>query len=120
MSFQPKGAAPVSKELVQEVEEHNIGLKTQYDEYCKSISEEEIENIEELVITLENMVNRVTGGLIVSALVIASSLIINSKAGPTYNGLSIMGIIGYLVSAFMALVLLFEMYRSTRKKNKKK
>ena len=34
-----------AKELVQEVEEHNEGLKAQYDEYCKSVSEEEIENI---------------------------------------------------------------------------
>lgn len=86
----------------------------------KAVVRFKIENVEELVIKLESMVNRMTGGLIVSALVIASSLIINSKAGPTYNGLSIMGIIGYLVSAFMALVLLFDMYRSTRKKNKKK
>lgn len=86
----------------------------------KSVINFRVENIEELVIKLESMVNRMTGGLIIAALLIASSLILNSKAGPTYNGLSIMGIVGYLVSALFALILLFDMFKSVRKKNKRK
>lgn len=86
----------------------------------KSVINFKLENVEDLILKLESMVNRMTGGLIIAALLIASSLILNSKAGPTYNGLSIMGIVGYLVSALFALILLFDMFKSVRKKNKRK
>lgn len=65
----------------------------------------------ELISKLDSMVNRITGGLIIAALLVSSSLVINSKVGPTtYNGLSILGLTGYTVSALMALLILFNMF----------
>lgn len=75
-----------------------------------------INKLDELVLKLDSMVNRITGGLIIAALLVSSSLVISSKVGPTtYGGLSILGIIGYTASAIMALIILFNMFGKRKK-----
>ena len=79
-----------------------------------------ISDVEKIMSNIDSMVNRLTGGLIVASLVISSSLIISNKVQPTYNGLSIIGIIGYGISFIIALIILVDMGKSTRDKSKKK
>ena len=79
-----------------------------------------ISDADKIMSNLDSMVNRLTGGLIVASLLIASSLIISNKVQPTYNGLSIIGIIGYGISFVIALIILIDMGKSTRNKSKKK
>ena len=62
------------------------------------------------------MVNRITGGVIVASIVIGSSLMINSRVGPTYRGLSIIGLIGYIVSALLGIIILIAMMKKNSKK----
>lgn len=71
-----------------------------------------INNIENIVSKIDTMVNRLTGGLLIASLVISSSMIISSNVGPTYKGISIIGIIGYIISTIFASILLYNMIRT--------
>ncbi|NLK95975.1 MAG: AarF/ABC1/UbiB kinase family protein [Clostridiales bacterium] len=79
-----------------------------------------INNTDKVIDRVEGMVNRVTGGLIISSLIISSSLIINSNAGPKYNGFSMLGIVGYIIAIVFAIILLYNMIKPLfNKKNNK-
>ena len=79
-----------------------------------------ISDVEKIMSNLDSMVNRLTGGLIVAALLVASSLIISNKVQPTCNGLSIIGIIGYGISFIIAIIILIGMGKNNKDKSKKK
>lgn len=79
-----------------------------------------ITDLNKAVSSMQNMMNRLTVGLIVASLIISSSLIICNKVGPIYGGLSLLGLIGYLVSGIFAIILLISMIRSRDYKNKGK
>lgn len=83
-----------------------------------------VANLEKYVHKIDTMVNRLTGGLIIAALLISSSVIVASKIGPSYKGVSIIGILGYGVATIFAMVLLRSMiktglFRTKDKKRKK-
>lgn len=61
---------------------------------------------------IDTMINRITGAVIISALLIASSDVISSKVKPCYKGISIIGIIGYIISTAFAVVLLWSMLKT--------
>ncbi len=56
--------------------------------------------------------NRLTFGLIISALVIASALVITSGVKPLLFGYPIIGILGFLVASFLGLWLVVQILRS--------
>jgi len=58
------------------------------------------------------MVNRVVFALVVSAIIIASALIIRSGGGANINGLSIVGILGFGLAGFLGLWLLISILKS--------
>lgn len=76
-----------------------------------------IQRLDDIINQADKMVNRMTGGLIVASIVIGSSLILNSRVGPTYMGLSIVGLVGYIVSALLGIVILITMIKRNNKKN---
>lgn len=83
-----------------------------------------VANLEKYVHKIDTMVNRLTGGLIIAALLISSSVIVASKIGPCYEGVSIIGILGYGVATIFAMILLRSMiktglFRTKDKKRKK-
>lgn len=69
-------------------------------------------NLEGSINHLNRMVNRIVFGLIVSALIIGSSLVINTAAGPKIFGLPVFGFIGYAGAAVMGFYLLISILRS--------
>ena len=71
-----------------------------------------INNIEEIICKIDTMVNRLTGGLLISALVVSSSMIVSNNVGPSYEGISILGIIGYIISIIFATILLYNMIKT--------
>lgn len=82
-------------------------------------------NLSDIICKIDTMVNRLTGGLIISSLLIASSLIIASKVRPCYKGISIIGLVGYGISVVFATILLRNMvktglFRTKSKKARKK
>lgn len=73
-----------------------------------------IADIDRILKNIHDMVNRLTCGLMIASLLIASSLIIRSSSG----GISTIGVVGYLFSAVFAIILLFSMIKA-KKFNKK-
>lgn len=59
------------------------------------------------------MVNRVAFSLIVGCMIIGSSLkVANAKTGPTFQGVPILGLIGFIVSGIFGLWLLISIIKS--------
>lgn len=69
-------------------------------------------NLEDSINNLNRMVNRIVFGLIVSALIIGSSVVINTAAGPKVFGLPVFGFIGYTGAAVMGFYLLISILQS--------
>ena len=58
--------------------------------------------------------NRISFSLIISAIIVASSLIINSGMGPRVFGLSALGIVGFSLAGVLGLWLAISILRSGR------
>jgi ubiquinone biosynthesis protein len=74
----------------------------------------EHKNLSKPVSDLNKMINRIVFALIVSSLIIASSLILTSSVGPKIYNMSIIGLTGFGVAAFMGLWLLISILKSGR------
>jgi ubiquinone biosynthesis protein len=71
-------------------------------------------NLAGLRSTLENITNRLTLGIIIAALIVASSMIITTGVKPLLFGFPALGIIGYLVSGILGLWLVYNILRSRK------
>jgi len=69
-------------------------------------------NLKDFIMDLKKSVNRLVFALIVSALIIGSSLIVTTEAGPKIFSISILGLVGYMGAGIMGLWLLISILRS--------
>jgi ubiquinone biosynthesis protein len=67
--------------------------------------------LEGLINTLERIVNRLAFSLVLSALVIASSIIVHARVPPIWHDMSVIGVLGYLLAGIMGFWLLVAMIR---------
>jgi len=67
--------------------------------------------LETMLSTLDRTSNRLSFAIIVASLVIGSSVVVLSGVPPKLYGLPVIGIIGYVIAAFMALYLAFTILR---------
>lgn len=72
----------------------------------------QVPSIDKSVDELNKMVNRLVFALIISSSIIASSLILTKDIGPKLYGISIIGILGFIIAAFMGFWLLISIIRS--------
>lgn len=72
------------------------------------------ENLDELRDSIENSANRLTVGVVVSAMIIGSSMIITTGVKPLLFGYPALGIIGYLMSAVIGIWLVISILRSRK------
>ncbi len=70
--------------------------------------------LEGLIQTLDRLSNRLTFGLIISALIVGSSLVIQTDKGPSVMGLPALGFGGFLIALVMGVWLLWSIIRSGR------
>lgn len=68
--------------------------------------------LDRLITELDKSSNRLSFSLIIAALIIGSSIIIFSDKGPFVFGLSVFGLIGYLIAAILGLWLVIAILRS--------
>jgi len=68
--------------------------------------------LDRLILELDKSSNRLAFSLIIAALIVGSSLIIVSGKGPFLFGLSIFGILGYMIAALLGLWLVIAIMRS--------
>lgn len=74
----------------------------------------EFSNLQKSVNDLNRMVDRLVAGLILAAMIIGSSLILNSNVGPKFYGISIIGFLGYGIAAVIGLWLVISMIRARK------
>lgn len=72
----------------------------------------DIVNLSDKWVDFNKMVNRMVFALVVSAIIIASALIIRTGAGPEINGISIVGMLGFALAGFFGLWLLISILKS--------
>ena len=67
--------------------------------------------IKPLQITLERVSNRIAYAIVLAALIMGSSLIVLSGIPPHWHGIPVIGLIGFLLAAFMGFGLLISILR---------
>jgi len=72
----------------------------------------EHQGLEKLTREIDRSSNRLSFSLIIAALIIGSSLILQQQVGPFIFGYPILGIIGYLIASFLGLGLIISILRS--------
>ncbi|MFW6134385.1 MAG: ABC1 kinase family protein [Elusimicrobiota bacterium] len=72
------------------------------------------EGLENLIHTIDRTSNRISFSLIIAALIVGSSLVIQIEKGPTLMGISIFGLVGYLFASILGFWLLWSIIRSGR------
>lgn len=72
------------------------------------------DDMQEIINEAHKMVNKITEGIVVAALILSSSLIISNDVKPLYRGISIIGIVGYVIAFLFALNILKSTKKTTR------
>jgi ubiquinone biosynthesis protein len=67
--------------------------------------------LENLLETHERVANRVSFAIVVAALIVGSSLIVQSRLPPTWHEIPVIGLIGYLAAGALGFILLVTMIR---------
>ncbi len=74
----------------------------------------EHQGFEEMLVTHDQISNRISFSIIIAALLIGSALIVISKTPPLFYGISLIGIVGFLAAAIMGIWLLVAIIRKGR------
>ena len=96
----------------------SIEIPTKFSELVDSLTKGraklqfEMKGLDKPLTDLNKMVNRIAFSLIVGCMIIGSSLIVNAKTGPTFQGVPILGLIGFIVSGIFGLWLLISIIKS--------
>jgi ubiquinone biosynthesis protein len=72
----------------------------------------EHKGLSELRVSLEEISNRISLSILIAAMIIGSSLIVNAKIPPFINGIPILGLIGFVVAVLLAIWLIISILRS--------
>lgn len=75
----------------------------------------EHKGLSELRVSLEEISNRISMSILVAAMIIGSSLIVNSKIPPFVQGIPILGLIGFILAVLLGIWLIFSIVRSGKK-----
>ena len=79
----------------------------------------EIKKQEDLLSRIENMVNRIVFGVILAALIVGASLLVQAAPDDRFNVISILGICTYAIAAlviiFLAIDSLIQLYKKRKK-----
>lgn len=70
--------------------------------------------LENLILHMDKVSNRIAFSVVIAALVIGSSLIMQTDKGPLFLGFPVLGIIGFLVASILGLGLAIAILRSGR------
>lgn len=67
--------------------------------------------LEPLRVTLDRVSSRISSAIVLASLIVGSSLIVMAKIPPFWNGIPVIGLGGYLISAIMGMMLLRSIYK---------
>lgn len=72
----------------------------------------QINNLNSSINEVNKMINRIVFALIISSMIIGSSLILTTNIGPKFYNMSIIGLTGFAIAAFMGFWLLISIIKS--------
>ncbi len=87
--------------------------RLEHDNLTVNFQHKGLEHLEE---TVAVAANRITLGVIVGSLIVGSSLIVTTGAGPRLFGYPALGILGYLISALFGFYIVYDIIRHGRHK----
>lgn len=96
------GAPAALQKLVQQIQHDDLRLRIQ------------AEDLQDLTRHLDRAGNRLSFSLIIAAIVIGSSLIMSFHTGPHYQGIPLLGLLGYLIAGLLGLAWAIAILRSGR------
>jgi len=71
-------------------------------------------NLDKLTKEYNQSSSRISSAVIIAALIIGSSLVMQVPSGPSLFGFPLIGVIGYLIASVLGLMLLWNIFRSKR------
>lgn len=71
-----------------------------------------LDTLDKYIHDFHRVANRLSFSIVLAAIIIASTMLVQSSIGPLYSGVSILGLIGYAIAGVMALWLLIAILRS--------
>ncbi len=72
------------------------------------------ENLDRAVVEMDRVGNRLSFAVIIAALLLSSSILVDAEAGPAVLGYPVLGLIGFVTAAIMGIWLLISIIRSGR------
>lgn len=72
------------------------------------------DKLEDLELHIDKASNRLSFSLIIAAIIVGSSIIMQTQMGPLFLGFPVIGVAGYLVAGFLGLWLVWAILRSGR------
>jgi len=100
-----------SLELIEELPRDLIDILHKFKEGRLKFNFEH-QGLEKLITEINRSSNRISFSLIIAALIIGSSLILQQKIGPFILGYPVLGIIGYLLASFFGFGLIISILKS--------
>ena len=88
--------------ILQKIEQGDLNIKFRH------------ENLGGLQKSLDNVSNRLSFSIILASLIIGSSMIITTGVKPLIFGYPAIGLVGYLISAFLGIIVVISIFRSRK------
>lgn len=88
--------------VIRELKEKGLELKLKH------------ENLEEFGVRIDRASNRLSFSLIIAAIIIGSSIIMQLHIGPSVSGVPLLGAAGYIIALVLGLWLVWSIFRSGR------
>lgn len=113
----------VADRLIREMREYGAllaGLPRRFDDVLARASNNQLEirfrheGLEQMIHRFEIAANRIGLGLIVAALIVGSSLVMQTNRGPLFLNFPIVGLVGYAVAGMVGIGLIISIIRSGR------
>ncbi|MFC1844664.1 ABC1 kinase family protein [Thermodesulfobacteriota bacterium] len=88
--------------ILQKIEQGDLNIRFRH------------ENLSGLQKSLDNLSNRLSFSIILASLIIGSSMIITTGVKPLIFGYPAIGLVGYLISAFLGIIVVISIFRSRK------
>lgn len=75
----------------------------------------EVESIDKMNTVFNRVFNRLSSAIVLASMIIGSSIVVHANPLPHWHGTSIVGVVGFLLSAFFCMLLLLDIWKNRHK-----
>jgi len=120
--YSPKNWKRRGVDVIEENAEFLEHLPQNLSDLLRKLKEGQLEvklehhKLENLTQEIKGSSNRISVSLIIAAIIVGSSLILQQQIGPLVSNISILGIIGYILACIMGFGLIISIFKSRKRK----